>query len=367
MPSIDLYSIAKWLEPLAWIAGLIIAGLVAGLLVHLVIWQSVRRISKKTRTILDDSFYRRWRRPTRYVFVILAIYILLPVVAGNLPQDFIGATDAILVALLIATIAWSLVKLAYILEEAVLDYFRMDVKDNLRARQVHTQVRIIRRFAVALTVIVAVAVLFMSYEQFRELGMGILASAGIAGIIIGLAAQRTLGSLLAGIQIAITQPIRLDDVVIVEGEWGRIEEITLTYVVIRIWDLRRLIVPINYFLEKPYQNWTRVSADILGTVFIYTDYTVPIDAIRKKLTRILHDTEDWDGKVDVLQVTNANERTVEVRALMSAADSSTAWNLRCHVREELIKFFQENYPDSLPKTRVALAGSPGAASDHQKA
>jgi small-conductance mechanosensitive channel len=194
----------------------------------------------------------------------------------------------------------------------------------------------------------------MTFSKVRQLGTSILASAGIVGIIVGIAAQRSIATLLAGFQIAITQPIRLDDVVIVENEWGRIEEITLTYVVVRIWDLRRLVVPITYFLEKPFQNWTRVSADLLGTVFIYVDYTVPVQAVREKLRGILEHSTQWDGQVCVLQVTNTTEHTVELRALMSAVDSSSAWELRCHVREKLVEFIQKNYPESLPKLRTDL-------------
>jgi small-conductance mechanosensitive channel len=167
-----------------------------------------------------------------------------------------------------------------------------------------------------------------------------------------LAAQRTIGTFIAGLQIAFTQPIRVDDVVIVENEWGRIEEITLTYVVVKIWDLRRLIVPITYFIEKPFQNWTRVTADILGTVYIYVDHTVGFDAVREELHRILKESKLWDGKVCVLQVTNTTERTVELRALMSAADASTAWSLRCEVREKLIDFIRGKYPQALPKLRI---------------
>jgi len=201
------------------------------------------------------------------------------------------------------------------------------------------------------------AAILMTFDKVRYLGTSLLASAGVAGIILGFAAQRSIGTLLAGIQIAITQPIRLDDVVIVENEWGRIEEITLTYVVVRIWDKRRLIVPTTYFIEKPFQNWTRVSADILGTVFIYTDYQVPVDKLREEFTRILEKSELWDRKTNVMQVTNATDRTIEIRALMSAADSPTAWDLRVHVREKLITFLQENYPDSLPRTRIEMAPS----------
>src|SRR5690606_36653014 len=194
----------------------------------------------------------------------------------------------------------------------------------------------------------------MLFEDVRRIGISLFASAGVAGIIIGFAAQRIIGTVIAGIQIAITQPIRLDDVVIIEGEWGKIEEITLTYVVVHIWDKRRLIVPTTFFFEKPFQNWTRTTSEILGTVFIYTDYNVPFDELRNELTRLLESSPLWDRKVNVLQVTDAKERTVEVRALMSAKDSGTAWDLRVFVRENLIKFLQKNYPGSLPKTRIVI-------------
>jgi small-conductance mechanosensitive channel len=210
----------------------------------------------------------------------------------------------------------------------------------------------------------ALASMLMVFESARQFGASILASAGIAGIIVGFAAQQSIATLLAGFQIAMTQPIRVDDVVIVENEWGRIEEITLTYVVVRIWDLRRLVLPITYFIERPFQNWTRSSADILGTVFLHADYSVPLDALRAELTRILAASPYWDGKVNVLQVTDAKEHTLEIRALASAADASLAWDLRCEVREKLIEFLQRHHPESLPQlrasidTRLPLAGVP---------
>ena len=198
----------------------------------------------------------------------------------------------------------------------------------------------------------------MLFDEVKKIGISLFASAGVAGVIIGLAAQRVIGAVLAGIQIAIAQPIRLDDVVVIEGEWGRIEEITLTYVVVSIWDQRRLVVPSTYFFEKTFQNWTRTSAEILGTVFIYTDYHVSFDTLRKELTRLLESTPLWDKRVNVLQVTDAKQNSVEVRALMSAKDSPTAWDLRVYVREKLIEFLQKNYPESLPKTRILLENKP---------
>jgi small-conductance mechanosensitive channel len=245
-----------------------------------------------------------------------------------------------------------LVKTVYVLEDYVISRFEVDVKDNLRARKIYTQLKVLKRIVIILVGIIAMSTMLMTFPKVRQLGTTMLASAGIIGIVVGMAAQRTIGTFIAGLQIAFTQPIRVDDVVIVENEWGRIEEIALTYVVVKIWDLRRLIVPITYFIEKPFQNWTRVAADILGTVFIYVDYTVPIDEIREELGRILEQSQLWDSKVCVLQVTNASERTVELRALMSAADASSAWSLRCEVREKLIEFIRDKYPQSLPRLRI---------------
>jgi small-conductance mechanosensitive channel len=244
--------------------------------------------------------------------------------------------------------------MTFILDDFVLRQYRIDVTDNLEARKIQTQLQVFKRIVIIVIGIIALAAMLMTFEKVRQLGTSILASAGVIGIIVGVAAQRTIATFLAGIQIAVTQPIRIDDVVIVENEWGRIEEITLTYVVVRIWDLRRLVLPITYFIEKPFQNWTRVTADILGTVFIYVDYTVPIQAVREELHRILQDSKLWDGKVRGLQVTNTTEHTVELRALMSAPDASSAWDLRCEVREKLVEFIQKNYPDGLPKVRAEI-------------
>ena len=205
-------------------------------------------------------------------------------------------------------------------------------------------------------IVVALSLILMSFESIRRIGVSLIASAGVAGIIIGFAAQKAIGTILAGIQIALSQPIRLDDVVIVENEWGRIEEINLTYVVVAIWDKRRLVLPTTYFIEKPFQNWTRNTSEILGTVFIYADYTLPVDAVRKELDRILDGNSLWDGEVKVVQVTDTTERTVEVRVLVSAKDSSTAWDLRVEVRERLLSFLQQRYPECLPKARLEMTG-----------
>lgn len=213
---------------------------------------------------------------------------------------------------------------------------------------------IVERVLVFIIVLFAIGMVLLQFENIRKIGIGLFASAGVAGIIVGFAAQKVLSTILGGIQLAITQPFRLDDAVIVEDEWGWIEEINLTYVVVRIWDKRRLVVPSTYFIEKPFQNWTRTSAEIIGTVFIYVDYTIPFSALRDELTRLLNETKLWDGKVNVLQVTDAKETTIELRALVSAKNSPTAWDLRVYIREKLIEFIQKNYPESLPRTRIRL-------------
>jgi small-conductance mechanosensitive channel len=229
--------------------------------------------------------------------------------------------------------------------------FELDVEDNLQARKHYTQVRILKRTAQIIVIIVAIGAALMSFEEVRQYGVSILASAGAAGIVLGLAAQPVLSNLLAGVQLALTQPIRIDDAVVVEGEWGWIEEITATYVVIRIWDWRRLIVPLRYFIEKPFQNWTRERAAIIGSVLLHVDYTVPVEEIRQKLTDIVKSSQLWDGDVVNLQVTDTSERTITLRALVSARNSPQAWDLRCEVREQLIGYLQQHHPGALPRFR----------------
>jgi len=341
-----LAALQNW-ERLALLWG---AAILVGITGHYFIFGLLLGLVKRTKNIVDNSFVNYCYRPLQWIIILIIVQLLMKLTAfqTQLPD----LLNHVLSLLLIGLVSWLLIRSTNVLEDYVLTRFNIDVKDNLRARKILTQFRVLKRIVIAIVVIVAFATCLMTFERVRHLGTTILASAGIIGIVVGMAAQRTIATFIAGLQIAITQPIRVDDVVIVENEWGRIEEITLTYVVVRIWDLRRLVVPITYFIEKPFQNWTRVTADILGTVFIYVDYTVPIESIRAELQRILKSSELWDGKVCVLQVTNTSERTVELRALMSAADASTAWSLRCQVREKMVDFIQKNYPDALPKLRA---------------
>jgi small-conductance mechanosensitive channel len=324
--------------------------LAAGLIGHYVVFRILQKLVGRTKSVVDNSLVNHCYRPLLWMVILLVIRSVLPSLESR-AEATVGRTVAVL---LIIIVCWLVIKTTSVLQDYVSSRFDVGAKDNLAARKIHTQFRVIRRIVIVIVGILALGTILMTFEQVRHLGKTILASAGIIGIVVGMAAQRTIGTLIAGLQIAFTQPIRVDDVVIVENEWGRIEEITLTYVVVRIWDLRRLIVPITYFIEKPFQNWTRTAADILGTVFIYADYTVSIESVREQLHEILKDSEYWDGKVCVLQVTNTNDRTIELRALMSATDASAAWNLRCNVREKLVELMQKKYPQALPKLRAEL-------------
>jgi small-conductance mechanosensitive channel len=279
---------------------------------------------------------------------------LLPLlkIGGN-PRYVLTKTVDISMTLAFAGIMMGLVKVA---EDYVVHHYDLKKTNNLRERKIRTQLQFLRKVLIAIIVIITVCIILLSFDNLRRIGTGLLTGVGVGGIIIGFAAQRSLGNLLAGFQIAFTQPLRIDDVLVVEGEWGRVEEITLTYVVLSIWDQRRLILPINYFIEKPFQNWTRSSAEILGTVFIYLDYTAPVDDIRTEFARLVSASELWDRRVGIIQVTNASEVTIELRILVSAENSARAFDLRCYIREHLIAYIQKNHPECLPKSRTELRG-----------
>ena len=335
-----------------------LGALALGYIFYLIAFWTMRRWNDRKGSKLGKLFYRHWRSPVRILLPLVFLIAAAP--AAGFSGDLIESIRHLFHLLFIGTVAWFLASSVYVFRDSVLDQYDVSERDNLKARAVHTQINVLVKILLVVIAVFAVASMLMTFEKVKEVGVSILASAGVIGIIVGFAAQKSIATLFAGIQIAVTQPIRIDDVVIVEGEWGRIEEVTLTYVVIRIWDLRRLVVPITYFLDKPFQNWTRVSADLLGTVYIYADYSVPVQAIREQLERITRASSKWDGKVCGLQVTNSTERTVELRALVSAADASLAWDLRCEVREKLLDFFQKNYPESLPRIRAEVSGGEAA-------
>jgi small-conductance mechanosensitive channel len=284
--------------------------------------------------------------------MVIAISVILPelVIAarfGVLARHLVEVT-------FIIALAWLAVGFIEVFNKLITHRLPFDGqdKDNLRARRIRTQVQLLRQIVVGIIAFTALAGALMTFPTIRALGAGLFASAGLAGLAVGMAARPALGNLIAGMQIAFTEPIRIDDVVIVEGEWGRVEELNTTYVVVRIWDLRRLIVPLTYFIEKPFQNWTHKSSDLIGTVFLYTDYTLHVEELREEYRRILQSTPLWDGKVIAAQVTDFKEHTMEIRFLMSAAHSSAAFDLRCYVREKLIDYLQKNHPGALPRFRA---------------
>ncbi len=347
----DLY---PWLRPLLTVTG----SLLLGLLFHLVLFWIIVRIAARTETGADDLVAGHARGPMRWVILALFLNPALAVLRPDSPsRELLESVNG---PLLIIAVAWLLVRLSYAFRELILDRFRTGPDNNLRARQVQTQVNFLQKIAIIIIIVVAAGTILMSFDTVRQLGTSLLASAGIVGIIFGFAAQRTLGTLFAGLQIAFTQPIRLDDTVVVEGESGRIEEITLTYVVVRLWDLRRLILPITHFIEKPFQNWTRVGSELLGTVYLYLDYAVPVAELRNELSRIVESDPNWDRQVAGLQVTDCKESAVELRALVSAASAAQVWDLRCAVREQLVAFIQRRYPESLPRLRAELVEGGGS-------
>lgn len=308
-----------------------IASLGLGLIVARASIKTMHWFGTKKQRDMDVIMRRNLRLPLFVFFPLLGVYLSILSLEPDLLT--IHMIDAVLKVLFVFSLVSLTLGIVKTIAVFVQRHFDITSEDNLRARAVHTQITVIRRIASFIIILIGLSSFFLLFEELRSIGVSLIASAGIVGIAVGFAAQKTLGNLLAGIQIAFAQPIRVDDAVYVEGEWGWIEEITLTYVVIKIWDLRRLVLPISYFIEKPFQNWTKTSSSIIGSVFLYTDYTMPIDALRTKFEGILRQNRNWDGQDQVVQVTNSTPETMEIRMLMSAKNSPTAWNLRCELRE----------------------------------
>jgi small-conductance mechanosensitive channel len=314
--------------------------------------------SSKTSSKLDDLLAPLLGKSLRIIGPVLGIIFALPLL--NLPERYASVLAKGTSILLIVAVALILSQMVRLGEKAVLAEYDIGAADNLRARKAYTQVHVISKGLYFVITIFTLASVLMLFKEVQRFGTSILASAGVVGIIFGFAAQKTISNLFAGFQLAMTQPIRLDDVVIVEGEWGRIEEITLTYVIVRIWDERRLVVPLSHFIERPFQNWTRTSADLLGSVFVWVDYSLPLDQIRAALKPIVETDPLWDGRFWNLQVTETSERTMQIRVLATSSDSSKSWDLRCNIREKLIGYLQERYPQCLPKLRAEVEAAQAA-------
>jgi small-conductance mechanosensitive channel len=347
MPIIDF--IAHNWRALLWSAVILCAAIAIALVVHLIVFKLLERRALRKPGIVDQSLIKHGKGPARWIFPLLAVLAVLP--GLPLPPILMSALEHITGLGLIAAIAWMVLLFIEITSDVLAGRYRMDVEDNLVARRIQTQFQMLHRILIVLVSIVTLSIMLMTFPVIKHIGMSLLASAGLATLVVGMAMQGTLSNVIAGVQIAFAQPFRLEDAVVVEGEWGWIEEIGTMYVVVRIWDLRRLVLPLSYFLTHPFQNWTRTSAQILGNTILYADYTVPMDALRAELRRICESTKLWRGQVCILQISDATEHTVQLRALMDARNSSDAWDLRCLVREGLIDFLQKNYPQSLPRYR----------------
>lgn len=316
------------------------------------------------RRVSDESLFardlvRRGFRPSLVASTLAALWIALWYAEGWNP------TSHTLLLIVVVAIAWLLTVLVNVVTDMALRRFRQEVTDPIMARRIRTRLKVAHRVTVAVVSTLAIAVMLITFEDVRTVGVSLLASAGVAGIIVGLAAQSTLSNVFAGMQVAFSDALRLDDVVVVEGEWGSVEEITLRNVVIKIWDERRLILPTSYFTTTPFQNWTKSEQKLLGTVELDVDWSVPLDGMREELQRILEGTELWDRRTGTLEVIDATGSLVRVWAVISAADSTAQWKLRCLVREKLVTWLQRNHPAALPRVRTEYGVPVGtdAASD----
>ncbi|TDB81123.1 mechanosensitive ion channel [Micromonospora sp. KC721] len=323
-----------------------------------VVHRMIRRLGRRSllMTELAEHVHRPFQVATTVLAVQLAVRFSTGYAVGTQWRQVVLHT---LVLAVVAAAAWLVAALLVVVEDTALARFRVDVPNNRHARRVRTQVVLLRRLTIAVIVVLAIGVMLMTFPAVRGIGAGLLTSAGVAGVVAALAAQSLLGNVIAGLQLAFSDAVRLDDVVVVEGEWGRIEELTLSYVVVQIWDDRRLILPTSYFTSTPFQNWTRTEAAVLGTAEFDVDWSVPVQTMREELRRLVESTDLWDGRVCVLQVTDATGGLVKLRALVSAADAGSLWDLRCLVREHLVGWIRDQRPTALPRSRTEIGDSSG--------
>jgi small-conductance mechanosensitive channel len=344
-----------------WLLGVSIAcaAILVSLFVHDVTFRIIARIRKKdpARSSLLMTISQRLNRPARWIVILTAVFFAFPWIP--IPAAHVDSVHKVFGILWFLVLGWLMVSTVYLVEDLLLRRYDIRSSDNLHARRIRTQMQFMRRIAIGLLLLVDAGLILSLFHDSKiwHYGAGLLASAGLASLVLATAAKSTVSNLLAGLQIALTEPIRIDDVVIVQGQWGRIEEITTAYVVVAIWDQRRLIVPLSYFIENSFENWTRNSSDLLGTSFLYVDYSIPVEELRQEFARVLESSPLWDRRVNSLQVTNLSEHTMEIRCLLSARNSSEQFDLRCYVREKMIAFVQTNYPDAFPRTRFSAIAS----------
>jgi small-conductance mechanosensitive channel len=348
--------------------GIIAVAILLGVIVVSLIIQKVafalcERLLRNNNEGIFAALVRRAQAPAGFAIPLLGALIALP--ALRFPPNVDAALVKLAAVATVIAVAWAIIASIGLYSDLVKRRYKLDTEDNLRARQVETRIDILGRTAVTLVIIVSFALAAMAFPSVRALGTTLLASAGVAGIVLGIAARPLFENIIAGVQLALAQPIRIDDVVIVEGEFGHIEQIAATFVVVRIWDNRRMVLPLTYFIEKPFQNWTRTGAALLGTVFLYVDYTLPVDELRQQLPKALEGDKKWDGAVQGVQVTDATASVVEIRVLVSARNAAELFDLRCNVREKLIAWLQATYPGSLPTSRQISVSRTNEAPKHQ--
>ena len=345
---------------LDWLPDLVVALLILAMAVlfALALHRWARKLVRRAiagRYPFVFSVFTQTRGLTKAALLILAMMLAVPV--APLPPETAALLARMMAVAVIGLIGWAAIVALHIAADLYLRRFRLDIDDNLLARKHNTQVRVLARTVDVLLIMLTLSAALMTFPAVRQYGVSLFASAGVAGIVAGLAARPVLSNLMAGVQLAMTQPIRLYDAVIVENEYGTIEEITSTYVVVKLWDLRRMIVPLTYFIEKPFQNWTRENSSLIGNVMMYLDYRAPVGIIRQKFRDIVKESKLWDGQTAALQITDFKEGTMELRLLMSARSSGAAFDLRCEVREKLIDFIQHEHPEALPHSRQVAAKS----------
>ncbi|SAI30403.1 Potassium efflux system KefA precursor [Bordetella ansorpii] len=335
-------------HPLLVFAVAVLIGIAIAWLVHRIGAAVLRRVTRKRP--LASLVVSRAYVPSLWLLIAFALQVVLQGAPDTLPG--LPLIEMVSRLALIGMLTWLAMRSCEGVADAIVMLNPADVADNLGARRIQTQTRVLGRCVNLMILVIGIAAMLLTLPGARQIGASIMASAGLMGLVAGFAAKPVLGNVIAGLQIALTQPIRIDDVLIVKGEWGRVEEITGAYVVIRIWDERRLVVPLQWFIENPFENWTRTTSQLIGTVFLWVDYRTPLDPLREELKRLCEATPEWDGRVCVLQVTDTNDRAMQIRALVSARGSGEAWDLRCKIREGLIAWVHENRPEYLPRLRV---------------
>lgn len=334
----------------------VLTSIAAGLLLYAIIFFLLKRWAQKKGRIIPGLLNTHIYYPGLFFILFSSMWVSLYLFRRDVHPKLFLIGNHTLEILLVGATALLMIKVMSLLRDIALHHFKVEDPLDYKYRKAKTKFQLIQRILNFMIVLTALAIILMTFKSIRQIGSTLLASAGLVGLVIGFAAQKSLGTIFAGIQIAISQPIRIDDVVIVEGQYGIIGEINLTYVIVNCWDGRRLTLPINYFLEKPFENWTRDSPEIIAKVKFFLDYTIPVEDIREKFVTWVKESPLWDGRACNLMVTGATDKTMELRGIMSARDSGDAFDLECQMRERIIVYVRENYPDSLPKNRLETKG-----------